>query len=76
MDNFFKLQGKKDIKGEKTKPTEQATTRTVMSVGLACLTLKITKAGPGAILTNLSEKNDHEIQIKIKVCPFAIKRTA
>ena len=40
--------------------TEQATTRTVMSVGVLCLTPKMIKAGPGAIFTDLSEKYDYK----------------
>ena len=44
------------------KQTEQPTTLTVKSVGLVCLTLKITKAGPAAILINLSEKLGEYIQ--------------
>ena len=65
---------------EGIKPTEQATTRTLMSVGLFCRTLKITKAGPGAILSErelsgllLCSSYHHDLNLKVNMAAHIFK---
>ena len=79
----MQIQGNKRLANTKYKwfkPTEQATTRTLMSVGLFCRTLKITKAGPGAILSErelsgllLCSSYHHDLNLKVNMAAHIFK---